>query len=175
MVYIGFGLDTLSKEVKYEDINTNLLFLNILIFKSAIRCDFSICQRTDENFNRIFVPGTMPDGTSNDWGPNSNGVISPSAPSQMLYNENNDSYEKSYSLQIGEEYLYKLHFHYNASGGDYAWVSDPMNPQTTSDGWDNSILYVTDPLFFQPARHLNDDGMVNGLSLGSILMLKLIL
>ena len=141
-------------------------FLLSLSLGQQLDVTFRYVKEPTENFNRIFVPGTMPDGTSNDWGPNSNGVISPSAPSQMLYNENNDSYEKSYSLQIGEEYLYKLHFHYNASGGDYAWVSDPMNPETTSDGWDNSILYVTDPLFFQPARHLNDDGMVNGLSLG---------
>ena len=141
-------------------------FLISLSLSQQMDVTFRYVKEPTENFNRIFVPGTMPDGTSNDWGPNSNGVISPSAPSQMIYNENNDSYEKSYSLQIGQEYLYKLHFHYNASGGDYAWVSDPMNPETTSDGWDNSILYVTDPLFFQPARHLNDDGMVNGLSLG---------
>ena len=141
-------------------------FLLSLSLGQQLDVTFRYVKEPTESFNRIFVPGTMPDGTSNDWGPNSNGVISPSAPSQMIYNENNDSYEKSYSLQIGQEYLYKLHFHYNASGGDYAWVSDPMNPETTSDGWDNSILYVTDPLFFQPARHLNDDGLVNGLSLG---------
>ena len=141
-------------------------FFISLSLSQQLDVTFRYVKEPTESFNRIFVPGTMPDGTSNDWGPNSNGVISPSAPSQMIYNENNDSYEKSYSLQIGQEYLYKLHFHYNASGGDYAWVSDPMNPETTSDGWDNSILYVTDPLFFQPARHLNDDGLVNGLSLG---------
>ena len=131
-----------------------------------INVTFRYVKGPNEIFNSIFIPGTMPDGTSNDWGPNSNGVISPSAPSQMTYNANSDTYEKSYSLQIGQEYLYKFHFHYNASGGDYSWVSDPLNPEITSDGWDNSILSVTDPLFFQPARHLNEDGMVTGLSLG---------
>ena len=43
----------------------------------------------------------MPSGTSNDWGPNSNGVISPSATSRMDYNQTTDSYEKTYSLNIG--------------------------------------------------------------------------
>ena len=103
LIILSFGLywfwfRHLSKEVKYEDINTNLLFLNIIIFSQQLDVTFRYVKEPNF-FNRMFCTGTMPDGTSNDWGPNSN-VISPSAPSQMIYNENNDSYEKSYSLQI---------------------------------------------------------------------------
>ena len=65
-----------------------------------------------------------------------------------------------------QQFLYKMHFHHNSSGTDYSWVSDPLNMDITSDGYANSILNVTNPLFFQPARHLNDDGMVDGLSIG---------
>ena len=145
-----------------------LIFFMLVSFSLSQQIDvtFRYVKEPNEIFNSIFIPGTMPNGTSNDWGPNSNGVISPSAPCQMIYNANSDTYEKSYSLEVGQEYFYKIHFHYNTSGGDYSWVSDPLNPETTSDGWDNSILLVTDPLFFQPARHLNEDGMVTGLSLG---------
>ena len=88
------------------------------------------------------------------------------APSIMTYNAETDCYEKTYSLETGQQFLYKMHFHHNSSGTDYSWVSDPLNMDITSDGYANSILNVTNPLFFQPARHLNDDGMVDGLSVG---------
>ena len=109
---------------------------------------------------------TMPSGTSNDWGPNSNGVISPSAPSRMDYNQTTDSYERAYSLNVGDEHQYKIHFHHNSSGSDYTWIPDPLNPLTTDDNWTNSILEVTDPLLFQEARHLNNSGEVTGFSMG---------
>ena len=59
-------------------------FLSV-IFSQTLDVTFRYVKDSDENFVRIFVPGTMPDGTANDWGPNSNGVISPSAPSLMDY------------------------------------------------------------------------------------------
>lgn len=122
---------------------------------------FRYVERQTDSFVRVFVPGEM-----NNWGPNSNGVISPTSPSEMVLNDTTDSYNKSYSLTMGSTYLYKIHYHHNTSGSDYSWISDPLNPITTDDGWDNSILEVSDPLFFQPVRHLNDDGLVDGLSVG---------
>ena len=122
---------------------------------------FRYVERQTDSFVRVFVPGEM-----NNWGPNSNGVISPTSPSEMVLNDTTDSYNKSYSLTMGSTYLYKIHYHHNTSGSDYSWISDPLNPITTDDGWDNSILEVSDPLFFQPARHLNEDGLVDGLSVG---------
>ena len=142
-----------------------LIFLSIAQSQS-IDVTFRYVEKPNDNFIRVFIPGTMPSGSTNDWGPNSNGVINASAPSLMSLNEEIDAYEKSYNLEIGTEYLYKIHYHYNNSGTDYNWVSDPLNSETTNDGWDNSILNVTDPLFFQPARHLNEEGLVDGLSIG---------
>ena len=132
----------------------------------ALDVTFRYVERPNDNFIRVFVPGTMPPGTSNDWGPNSNGFISPDAPSRMSLNETIDAYEKTYSLETGEQYLYKIHFHHNSSGTNYTWIPDPLNPETTDDNYDNSILNVSDPLFFQPVRHLNEYGLVDGVSVG---------
>ncbi len=137
-----------------------ILFFSCLIAED-INVTFRYIESPSEEFVHVFVPGEM-----NDWGPNSNGFISPNAESQLIYNNGTDSYNKSYSLNVGEQVLYKIHFHFNSTGTEYAWISDPLNPLTTSDGWDNSILNVTDPLFFQPARHMNEEGLVDGLSVG---------
>lgn len=137
------------------------VLLGSCLFAEEINVTFRYIETASDDFVRVFVPGEM-----NNWGPNSNGFISPSAESQMVYNSDTDSYNKSYTLTVGEQVLYKIHFHHNTSGTEYSWISDPLNPMTTSDGWDNSILNVTDPLFFQPVRHINDDGLVDGLSVG---------
>ena len=142
-----------------------LLSLSIICGQS-LDVAFRYVAGPNDDFIRVFVPGTMPSGTSNDWGPNSNGMIAPSAPSRMNYNETTDSYEKTYSLSVGDEHQYKIHFHHNSSGSDYTWIPDPLNPLTTDDNWTNSILEVTDPLLFQEARHLNSVGEVTGFSMG---------
>lgn len=142
-----------------------LLSLSIVCGQS-LDVAFRYVAGPNDDFIRVFVPGTMPSGTSNDWGPNSNGMIAPSAPSRMNYNETTDSYEKTYSLSVGDEHQYKIHFHHNSSGSNYTWIPDPLNPLTTDDNWTNSILEVTDPLLFQEARHLNSVGEVTGFSMG---------
>ena len=121
---------------------------------------FRYIKGTNDNFERVFIPGTMPSGTSNDWGPNTNGLINPNALSKMVYNPSSDSYEKSYSLNVNSEYFYKIHFHFNSSGTNNSWISDPLNTVVTDDVYSNSILTVSDPLFFQPKRHLNSEGSV---------------
>lgn len=127
---------------------------------------FRYVEKTEDNFVRVFVPGTMPNGTVDDWGPNNNGLISPGEESEMTYNTSTDCYEKSYSLNINTEHFYKLHFHHNDSGSNNSWISDPFNTEVTNDQWANSILNVTDPLFFQPVRHSNNEGLVDGFSIG---------
>ncbi|HIF82911.1 MAG TPA: hypothetical protein EYQ37_03490, partial [Candidatus Marinimicrobia bacterium] len=147
----------------------NVLFIGLLfgqLLPQSLDVTFRYVTHPGEEFIRIFVPGTMPPGSNEDWGPNSNGMISPNAPSLMNYDEAIDAYKRTYSLNIGSEYLYKIHYHYNESGTDWQWISDPLNPNVTTDGYDNSILNCTDPLFFQPVRHINDDGMVDGMSVG---------
>ena len=135
--------------------------LSLLNAQAQLSVTFRYVKTPEDNFVRVFVPGEM-----NNWGPNSSGFISPTAPSLMQLDESVDSYVKNYSLNIGQQYLYKIHFHYNNSGSNYAWIPDPLNPLTTDDNWENSILNITDPLFFQPVRHLNSDGMVDGVSVG---------
>jgi len=132
----------------------------------GIEVTFRYVKTPNDDFVRVFVPGTMPSGTGNDWGPNSNGFIEPDAPSLMTYNEDTDCYERTYDLTIGQEYLYKFHFHFNNSGTNNSWIPDPLNSNTSSDGYDNSVLEVTDPLFFQTAKHLNDNNEVTGFSAG---------
>ena len=139
-----------------------LIFFSLTFgFTQSLDVTFRYIERPADDFIKVFVPGEM-----NNWGPNSSGVISPTAASQMILNEATDSYDKSYSLTVGSTYLYKIHFHHNSSGTDYSWISDPLNPETTNDEWGNSVLEVTDPLFYQPARHLNEEGLVAGLSVG---------
>lgn len=143
-----------------------LLLIISFSFSQSIDVTFRYIKGPYDTFEKVFVPGTMPPGNSNDWGPNNNGLISPNALSQMIYNPSSDSYEKSYSLGLGSSHEYKNHFHFNSSGTDNSWVSDPLNPNVTNDVYGNSILTVSDPLFFQPKRHLNNDDEVTGFSIG---------
>ena len=143
-----------------------LLLLTSIVYGQSLDVTFRYVAGPNDDFTRVFIPGTMPIGSSNDWGPNSNGVISPSAPSRMYYNQSTDSYERTYSLNVSDEHQYKIHFHHNSSGSDYTWIPDPLNPLTTDDNWTNSILEVTDPLLFQEARHINNSGEVTGFSMG---------
>ena len=138
-----------------------ITFISFLNAQSQLSVTFRYIDTPEDNFVRVFVPGEM-----NDWGPNSNGFISPTASSLMQLDNSIDSYKKNYSLNIGQQYLYKMHFHYNNSGSNYAWISDPLNSLTTNDTWENSILNITDPLFFQPVRHMDSNGMVDGVSIG---------
>ena len=123
--------------------------LSLLNAQAQLSITFRYVKTPEDNFVRVFVPGEM-----NNWRPNSSGFISPTAPSLMQLDESEDSYTKNYSLNIGQQYLYKIHFHYNNSGSNYAWIPDPLNPLTTDDNWENSILNITDPLFFQPVRQI---------------------
>lgn len=142
-----------------------LLFGQISIAQNTLNVTFRYIQKLEENFIRVFVPGTMPPGSSLDWGPNSGGIINPSAPSIMTFDPSVNAYIKQYELSIGENYQYKFHFHTNQSGTPGQWISDPLNPNTTGPD-NNSIITVTDPFFFQPTIHQEENGLVNALSAG---------
>ena len=140
--------------------------VSTIIYSQTLDVTFRYINDPGEEFVRIFVPGTMPDGDTDDWGPNSGGVINANAPSLMEFDASIDAYKRTYSVNLGDEHHYKFHFHFNQSGTDWQWIPDPLNPIMTTDGWENSILEVSDPLFFQPVRHIDANGMVNGLSVG---------
>jgi len=93
---------------------------------------------------RAFVPGTF-----NDWGPNSSGIIAPTAPSLMTYIDSLQCWVKSYRLPVGQTQLYKFHEHFNESGTSNQWLSDPLNPLTESGGYFNSILEANEAMIFE--------------------------
>ena len=137
--------------------------VSTIIYSQTLDVTFRYINDPGEEFVRIFVPGTMPDGDTDDWGPNSGGVINANAPSLMEFDASIDAYKRTYSVNLGDEHHYKFHFHFNQSGTDWQWIPDPLNPIMTTDGWENSILEVSDPLFFllssyvlsHPVRHLH--------------------
>ncbi len=99
---------------------------------------------TSERVVRAFVPGTF-----NNWGPNSNGRIYPNAPSQMAYVDSLGFYVKRVPLAVGTTQQYKFHEHYDASGAQYQWFTDPLNPRINYADNNNSVLPVEPAMIFQ--------------------------
>lgn len=100
---------------------------------------------------KVFLPGEF-----NNWGPNTLGVISPTAPSAMTLE--NGMYYKTVRLQVGggpstintlKAYQYKIHEHYNSTGTSNAWLSDPLNPNKNAADNNNSYIIVKNPMIFQ--------------------------
>ncbi len=112
---------------------------------------------------RAFLPGSF-----NDWGPNTNGQISVGAPSQMTYLPAENEYRYTTSLQIGQDYFYKVHYHRNESGSEYEWITDPLadDPCTYGGFGSDCRVEVRDPMAFQLAREQNDAGQVVAVSAG---------
>jgi 1,4-alpha-glucan branching enzyme len=133
--------------------------------QTTLDVTFRYVENPVDNFVRAFVPGTMPPGSSQDWGPNSASRIDPNAPSRMEFNANVDAYVRSYTVTIGARHEYKIHFHFNDSGSEWQWISDPLNLETTGPDA-NSVIQITDPLLFQPALHLTEQNSVTGMSAG---------
>lgn len=102
---------------------------------------------------RVLLPGEF-----NDFGPNSSGVISPTAPSLMEYDAVGDFWFKILRLEVGGGestndgnfgYRYKFHEHYDGSGSSFEWIADPLNPDIAAEGFGDSWLEITHPLIFQ--------------------------
>jgi len=99
--------------------------------------------------NNVFVPGQF-----NNWGPNSSGVISAGAPSQMIYDASLSAYIKTYTFKIHDEsrtplgdsvYMYK----FNTGGISSGWYSDPLNPEQNANDNNNSVLRLTKLFIFE--------------------------
>jgi len=99
---------------------------------------------TAATVQRAFVPGTF-----NNWGPNASGVIAAGAPSEMTWVDSLGCYIKQYALETGVTYNYKLHEHLNASGSQWQWLSDPLNPLINTGDNNNSILEPAPLMLFQ--------------------------
>ncbi len=99
---------------------------------------------TSSRVVRAFVPGTF-----NNWGPNSSGRIYPNAPSQMDYVDSLGFYVKTVALPVGTTQQYKFHEHFDPSGAQYQWLTDPLNPRINYADNNNSVLPVGPAMVFQ--------------------------
>ncbi len=119
---------------------------------------------------RAFAPGTMPNGTVNDWGPNSSGTIRPGAASEMTFDASRNEYRYTQRLKIGDTHQYKIHYHTNAvaagsPGYGGIWIADPLNLVVVgNDG--NSQMVVADPMVFQLAREQDGGDAIGRVSAG---------
>ena len=117
---------------------------------------------------RAFTPGTMPPGTVNDWGPNTNGTIQPNAVSQMTYDPAKNEYRYTVAVKVDTTYAYKIHYHTNSTptgspGYGGVWISDPLNPRTAGPNSDSQVT-IADPMAFQLAREQDGTAMIRTLS-----------
>ena len=114
---------------------------------------------------RAFVPGTMPPGTMNDWGPNNAGVIQPGAASQATYVPQLNEYRYTVAVDAGSVHQYKIHYHTTSSPSSGQWITDPLGTETVGSD-NNSVVRVTDPMVFQIAREQGGTGQVQAVSAG---------
>lgn len=109
----------------------------------------------ENTVTRVMLPGDF-----NDFGPNSNGVISPTAVSLMQYNGAENYWFKTLRLEVGggpstfgndniSGYRYKFHEHYNSSGTNFEWIADPLNNKVANEGFGDSWVSITHPMIFQ--------------------------
>ncbi|MEM6327133.1 MAG: alpha-amylase family glycosyl hydrolase, partial [Bacteroidota bacterium] len=112
---------------------------------------------------RAYTPGSF-----NGWGPNSNGQISIGAPSEMEYEAPLDEYRYTQTLSVGQDEFYKIHYHRNASGTQYTWITDPLatTPCTFGSFNDDCRVTASDPMAFQPAREADASGQIVAVSVG---------
>jgi len=113
--------------------------------------DVTFRYKASANAIKVFLPGEF-----NNWGPNANGVISPTAPSVMTWS--NNLFYKTVRLKVGggstvingvSAYQYKIHEHYNSTGSINGWISDPLNPNKNASDNNNSYIVVGNPMVFQ--------------------------
>ncbi|HAA16591.1 MAG TPA: hypothetical protein DCE41_34735 [Cytophagales bacterium] len=97
----------------------------------------------DRTYARVFVPGEF-----NNWGPNSDGAIAAGAISEMTYNTQFGYWEKEVQLEVGQRYEYKFHYHLNEEGTQWEWISDPRHEPNTGAPNFNSLVSVTNPMWF---------------------------
>ncbi len=134
----------------------HLLTLIFILFPTLIAAqqtiDVTFRYNPSDNAVRSFVPGSF-----NGWGPNSNGVINPTAVSLLAEDQEYSFSYQTISLEVGggsesfqgaSGYGYKFHEHYNQAGTQWQWFTDPINPIAIGAN-DDSFIEVTHPLIFQ--------------------------
>jgi 1,4-alpha-glucan branching enzyme len=129
-----------------NNILLTVLFLSIISSLQAqeyVNLTFR-CNATNSSVVRAFVPGSF-----NGWGPNNNGVIAPGAVSQMNYVDSLGCWIKKVRLKVGDTHNYKFHEHWNQSGSENGWFTDPLNPDVNYNDNNNSIISIKKVMIFQ--------------------------
>lgn len=133
----------------------SFLFLFLLTSGSLIAqqtVDLTFRYSPNSNALRSFVPGSF-----NNWGNNSSGRISPTDGSLMKRDTERGFDYKVVTLTVGggsetfqgrRGYAYKFHEHYNSTGTQWAWFTDPLNPIAFGTNSD-SFVEITIPTIFQ--------------------------
>jgi 1,4-alpha-glucan branching enzyme len=129
-----------------------ILCLETNTFAQTAADSVTITFRTFKNSSSLFfVPGEF-----NGWGPNSSGVISAGAISQMTYNGALGGWIKTYTFKIhaASETRRTLgdsvfQYKFNQGGGQSSWYSDPLNPETNGGDNGNSILRLKKFFWFE--------------------------
>jgi glycosidase len=124
-----------------------ILIASLNLFGQSDSVDVTFYYTPTGTPERVFVPGEF-----NGWGPNSNGVISAGAPSEMTFDSLSGRWYKTVRLRVGGHinggvsgaYQYK----FNINGSSTGWLSDPLNPRENPLDNNNSILYVKDPTIY---------------------------
>ena len=110
---------------------------------------------------RAFLPGEF-----NNWGPNSNGQIAPSATSLMRLDSDLNQWLYTVSLQVGRTYQYKVHLHFDEGGQRNSWISDPLHARINTNDNNNSVVTIQDPMIFQMGRRQNSQAETVEVSAG---------
>ena len=162
---MAFRCETKGRDALPRAANTLVVAVGLLLSSSAaaqsLDVTFRYVPQPGDNFVRAFLPGEF-----NNWGPNSNGTIAVGAPSAMTFDDSTGEWSYEVTLQSGIEYSYKIHFHYNESGSNSAWISDPTNPRIDAADNNNSLVLITDPIVFQLTRRQDGDGNIDLVSAG---------
>ncbi|HWP82572.1 MAG TPA: alpha-amylase family glycosyl hydrolase [Bacteroidota bacterium] len=116
----------------------------------------------------LFVPGEF-----NSWGPNTNGVISNGAASQMIFDAPLNAWTKTYTFKIhavgrqspslGDS---ALQYKFNDGGCSTCWYSDPLNPETNAADNNNSVLRLSRLFFFEYFPTLNASNQIIRITIG---------
>ncbi|NNL48418.1 MAG: hypothetical protein HKO76_08625, partial [Acidimicrobiia bacterium] len=109
------------------------LFFSHLAVAQSIDVTFRHIKQPGQTFVRAYNPGDF-----NNWGNTSAGRIAVGDASQMFYDPVLDEYLYTISLSVGATHQYKVHYHFNADGTDFQWISDPYNERVNPSDNDNS-------------------------------------
>lgn len=109
--------------------------------------DVTFYYKPSGNPSMVYLPGEF-----NNWASNSGGVINPN-PLWNMTKDANGVWYKTLRLRVGGHiggrvagaYQYK----FNENGSANGWLSDPMNPRTNPNDYNNSILYIGNPTIYQ--------------------------